>query len=113
MMNREAIRSGLRRVREDIVVVALALVFFSLFLGLLRMVFPSGSSVTDTTKREALLAPADLADRSVRDLLVTSGGDEPDTASDGHAAAVLTRTKNSVKSKRMDAIAWAAARAKA
>ena len=110
MMNREAIRSGLLRVGEGIVVVALALVFFSLFLGLLRMVFPSGSSVKDATKREAFLAPADLADRSVRDLLFASGGDEPDTASDGHAAAVLTRTKNSVKSKRMDAIAWAAAR---
>ena len=109
-MNREAIRSGLLRVGEGIVVVALALVFFSLFLGLLRMAFPSGSSVKDVTKREAFLAPADLADRSVRDLLFASGGDEPDTASHGNVAAVLTRMKNGVKSKRMDAIAWAAAR---
>lgn len=109
-MNREAIRSGLMRVGEGIVIVALALVFFSLFLGLLRMTFPSGSRVKDATMREQLLTPADMADRSVRDLLFASGGYEPDMASRGNAAAVLTRTKNSVKSKRMDAIAWTAAR---
>lgn len=109
-MPRRILKTLTARSAEGLVAVIIVLIFFMVLLGILNAVFPSGTSLTDMMSREGILAPAGLVEQSVRELFLSSRGEERMLSDPGELAAVLTRTRNDVKSRRANAIAWGGAR---
>ena len=93
-------------VLEGGAVIALVLIFFLAFLGMLNAFFPSGSSLHSMMGQEGFLSPAKLVRQSVRNLLLLKGEEEASLHSPGLHAAVLKKTRNDVNTKRANAINW-------
>lgn len=102
-MNREDARHTAWRIGETLLVLGLALLFFLVVLGLLRVVFPSGSGLQETGTPDGGVMGLD---RSVRTLLRLSRGEEDQPVAPGNTAAVLVQMTNAVKSRRVNALSW-------
>ena len=89
--------------------ILLVLFFFSLFLGLLNWLFPTGTSLREIISRQRSTDAAHSSGGSGRDLQMVYGDGELDPASSGDPAAVLNWVRNNVKSKRASQIAWQSA----
>jgi hypothetical protein len=95
-MKDERLKAVFARSLEGVALVVLVLLFFSAFLGIMNVLFPTGTGLKDIVGRERSRGAA-------ADLRSAAG------AAPGKAAAMLTQVHNTVKSKREDAIAWSAA----
>ncbi len=94
------------RIVEGIVAIILVLLFFSVFLGLLNALFPTGTSLRELVARQQSSYPGDATRENDRDLQLNynDGGQESEIFDD--FAATLSWTRNTVKSKRAAEIAW-------
>ena len=91
---------------EIILTMLLVLAFFSVFLGLLNILFPSGTSLTELMNRAERYARRVPGETDLTEGLRPEGAGGPTVKT----AAVLTTINNTVKNKRIDAIAWEPAR---
>ena len=99
------VRMILGRGAEALLALGLVLASFLLFMGILSLSFPQGTSLVDLM-RSAESSPAE-------DKTAAAGpGPEDDGRGDvgGPAVAVLSRIRHDVKDRAADAIAWAPAR---
>jgi hypothetical protein len=98
---------GRYRIGEAVVIVGVALAFFAMLLAFLRSIFPAGPGLREVATREGFNPAAAMAERTVRDLLLTSGSGETRLGAETWAAAaVLMRMTNTVKHRPVDAISW-------
>lgn len=96
-MRFERLKTWLARILEAAGLIFLVIFFFTVFLSVMNVLFPTGSSLTEMLQRQGgSVTPA------------TFDGSTGVPA--GKAAAMLSEARNTVKSKREDAIAWSAAR---
>jgi hypothetical protein len=108
-MQHNRLKKIIMRVVEGAVAMLLVLLFFSLVLSLLNTLFPSGTSLGEIIARQGRSGSADQSDSSGRELQMAYGDGEWDASASGDPAAVLSWTRNTVKSKRASEIAWQAA----
>lgn len=94
------------RVAETAAILTLVLIFFSFFLGILNLAFPTGKGLNIFTGEDTLYSPVE----SVRELLLSRGDEEGGLDDNRTVAAVLTRIENRVKNRRADKITWKNAR---
>lgn len=94
------------RILEGIVAIILVLLFFSVFLGLLNALFPTGTSLRELIARQRSSGRHDASRGNNRNLQLNAGdaGQESEILDD--FAATLSWTRNVVKSKRAAEIAW-------
>src|SRR3990172_934762 len=86
------------RVGEALVIVGIALAFFALLLGFLRILFPAGPGLHEVATREGSLPGAGTAEPAARGPVQASGSPESSLgAAAREVAAVLVRTTNTVK----------------
>jgi hypothetical protein len=102
------IKKIMKRIIEGVVAIILVLLFFSVFLGLLNVLFPSGTSLRELIARQR---PSGTYNASGEDrdgqLNYSDESQEPEFLDD--FAATLSWTRNTVKSKRAAEIAWQSA----
>lgn len=99
------------RVGEAVVIVGIALAFFAVLLGLLRVLFPAGPGLHEVATREGSLPAAGTAEPTARDPVHASGSPESSLgAAAWEVAAVLVRTTNTVKHRAANAISWSGVR---
>ena len=89
---------------EGLLAVLLLLLFYSVFLYFLNALFPSGTSLRALIADQGSIDSSELSEDRNRGLIHTDDAREPDTASE--VAAVLSMTRNEVKSKGAGQIAW-------
>ena len=109
-MQNTRIKKIMRRITEGVIAILLVLFFFSLFLGLLNWLFPTGTSLREIIARQGNSDAAHSRGSSGRDLQMDYGDGQLDPSASGDPAAVLNWVRNSVKSKRASEIAWQSAR---
>ena len=95
-MTFDRLKALLARSLEGAALVLLVLLFFSVFLSIMNILFPTGTGLKEIMGRER--------DRGAAGELGGAAGAAP-----GKVTAMLTQVHNTVKSKREDAIAWSAA----
>ena len=95
---------------EGIAAMIIVLVFFGIFVSLLTILFPVGTSLRAVIASGTFSAPGDLAEKAIREMLISSGSETTTKEGVKKAAAVLAQMRNTVKSKRVEAIAWTDAR---
>jgi hypothetical protein len=105
-MQNSRLKKIIGRIVEGAVAILLVLFFFSLFLGLLNTIFPTGTSLREIIARQGKPGATQSSGNSDRDLQMVYGDGELDPAASGEPAAVLNWVRNSVKSKRASEIAW-------
>jgi hypothetical protein len=93
-------RRFLGHLLEGGLAILLVMLFFSVFLYFLNMIFPTGTGLKALVGRHGTLQAAARPGDSERDIV----GDE--SQADLDAAATLTWTRNNVKAKGSEAIAW-------
>ncbi|OGW62510.1 MAG: hypothetical protein A2638_05840 [Nitrospirae bacterium RIFCSPHIGHO2_01_FULL_66_17] len=99
------------RVVEAVVIVGIALAFFALLLGFLRVLFPAGPGLREVVTREGPLPAAGMAEPTARDPAHASGSPKSSQeVAAGEVAAVLVRTTNTVKHRAADEISWSGVR---
>lgn len=91
-----------KRILEGIVAILLVLLFFSIILSLLNALFPSGTSLGEIIARQKSKGSAEASKQNGRELELSFSEEE----SMEDSAAVLSWTRNTVKSKRAAEIAW-------
>ena len=99
------LKKFLPRMIEGILAVSLVLIFFSVFLYFLNALFPTGTGL-----RSLISLPDRLTSTAAeqgKDSDVLQAQDMPNVV--GEVAATLSWTRNSVKSKGSEAIAWQSA----
>jgi hypothetical protein len=101
----------LRQSTEGIFAVLLVLVFFSIFLLILYVLFPSGIGLNSIIAYQGPQTISDLQEQGSRELLLANGENDSDLTSQKDVAAVLSMARNTVKSKSSEAIAWKSAKA--
>lgn len=104
-------RSFVVRFFETLVSVLIVLAFFSVFLTVLNVLFPVGSGLKAMMGTEGYGSKSFLTEISARDLLLTRGNVAGNFVNREDVAAVITMTRNEVKSKRASSIAWRTAEA--
>ena len=82
------------------------LVSYVVFLQVLQIVFPTGSTVGLIGEKHSPDESTGLAQRVVRNLLLSHGEQESSLEKAVDLAAVLTQSYKTVKSKRADTIVW-------
>ena len=92
---------------EGFLAVLLVLLFYSVFLYFLNALFPSGTSLKALIADQRTTDSSELSRDGNRGLINTDDARESDTASE--VAAVLSMTRNEVKSKGAGHIAWRSA----
>lgn len=117
-MSGNSVKPLIKNVIKSIAAIALALAFFSVFLMILNVAFPSGPSFKELMGGKEDPEPASLVQESLPGPFPDSGekegaalGKEEAAAPEKtvKSAAVLTRKRKDVKSRRAQAIAWTAA----
>jgi hypothetical protein len=99
----------LRRSIEGAVAIVLVLLFFSLFLYLLNMLFPSGTSLRELIARQGTSGSLDPSGTGGRELKLDYAESALNPEGYEDAAAELSWIRNKVKSKRAAEIAWKSA----
>jgi hypothetical protein len=100
----------MKRIVEGIVAIILVLLFFSVFLGLLNALFPTGTSLGELIARQRSSGAHDAWGENDRDLQLNYNDDGQESEIFDDFAATLSWTRNTVKSKRSSEIAWKTAR---
>ncbi len=100
------LKNILKQSAEGIFAVLLVLVFFSIFLFMLYILFPSGAGLKTIIAYQGPLAFTGLQEQGGRELLLANGEYDSDLTSQKDVAAVLSFARNTVKSKSSEAIAW-------
>jgi hypothetical protein len=108
-MQNTRLKNTMGRIVEGVAAILLVLFFFSLFLGLLNWLFPTGTSLREIIARQRNTTAEHSSGGSGRDLQLVYGDGELDPAGAEDPAAVLNWVRNSVKSKRATEIAWQSA----
>lgn len=90
---------------EFIGVLSIVFIFFIIFIGLLNMLFPSGTGFREILSSQRLLGLYNDQSEQESTVLLDNKG----LTASLNEAAVLTKIKNSVKSKRADEIVWSSA----
>ncbi len=90
--------------------IILVLLFFSIFLGLLNALFPTGTSLRELIARQQSSGEFDRKGQNDRDLQLNYNADGQQEEVFDDFAATLSWTRNTVKSKRAAEIAWKTAR---
>jgi hypothetical protein len=103
-------KNFLKQSAEGIFAVLLVLVFFSIFLFMLYILFPSGAGLKTIIAYQGPPTSTGLQEQGSRELLLAHGEYDSDLTSQKDAAAVLSLTRNTVKSKSSEAIAWKTAK---
>ncbi len=103
------LRSFFARSFETVLSVLIVLAFFSAFLAVLNVLFPIGSGLKGMMGTGDYGSDSALTKVSARDMLLTRGNVDGNFANREDVAAVLTMTRNKVRSKRAGSIAWRAA----
>jgi hypothetical protein len=85
------------------------LLFFSVILSLLNVIFPSGTSLREIIARQKHVDLLDADSQNSRELELSYDG-QSDSEFSEDSAAVLSWTRNTVKSKRAAEIAWRSAK---
>jgi hypothetical protein len=93
---------------EGIFAILLVLMFYSVFLYFLNTLFPSGTSLKALIADQGSTESGELFDGGKRGSIQTD--DAHDSDSTAEVAAVLSMTRNDVKSKGSGQIAWRSAR---
>lgn len=93
----------LKRCFEGIFAVLLVLIFFSILLHVLNTLFPTGTSLKSLITRQDNIASSRLSENGV---VQNSEELVSDQSSANTRAAMLSWTRNKVKSKSSQAIAW-------
>lgn len=88
------LRNNLRLLSEAVAVIGLVLLFFSIFLGTLNVIFPTGVSFSDLMGRGGSLSPVSSRGQSGRDANIL---EQP---------IVLSKLSNMAKNKRSDDMVW-------
>ncbi len=94
-----------KRSLEAVMSVLIVLVFFSVFLTVLNVLFPVGEGLKAMINRD----PAGIegiSEKSARDLLLARGNTEADLLNTRGVAAVISMTRKTVKSKRSSSVVW-------
>ncbi len=99
------VRSG-----EGLLAILLVLVFSLILLGILNALFPSGTSLRAILAGQKVSESTGLSEGGRSKLLVVRGEQESDLAPHENWAAQLSQIRNTVKSKRAEAIAWRTAK---
>ncbi len=99
------VRSG-----EGLLAILLVLVFSLMLLGILNALFPSGTSLRAILAGQKVSESTGLSEGGRSKLLVVRGEQESDLAPHENWAAQLSQIRNTVKSKRAEAIAWRTAK---
>jgi hypothetical protein len=99
----------MKRITEGIVAIFLVLLFFSVILSLLNVIFPSGTSLREIIARQKHVDLLDADSQNSRELELSYDG-QSDSEFSEDSAAVLSWTRNTVKSKRAAEIAWRSAK---
>lgn len=107
-MNQYRGKNILKRFVEGIIAIALVLVFFAILIIVFNLVFPEGSGLHFIFNDHSDEQPH--ASRNRSDLKITQGDNADLLLGDDHWGATLVQTRNSVKSKKADDIAWRSAR---
>ncbi|PLY01889.1 MAG: hypothetical protein C0623_04830 [Desulfuromonas sp.] len=97
-------RNILNRLFEGIVAIALVLVSFFVLIMVFNAIFPEGSGLTFIFRTPTERAGLDRAEPA--ELLVARGDHADSLSGDNDWAATLELVRNSVKSKKANAIAW-------
>jgi hypothetical protein len=93
------------RVGEAVVIVGIALAFFVLLLGFLRVLFPAGPGLREVATPGESLPAAGMAEPTARESVHASGSPKSSHgAAAWEVAALLVRTTNTVKHRAADAI---------
>jgi hypothetical protein len=100
----------MKRIAEGIVAILLVLLFFSVILSLLNVLFPSGTSLREIIARQRHAGSLDANRQNSRELELNYSGEGSDSGFSEDSAAVLSWTRNTVKSKRAAEIAWKSAK---
>ncbi|UCD80502.1 MAG: YbaY family lipoprotein [Desulfobacterales bacterium] len=100
----------MKRIIEGIVAILLVLLFFSVILSLLNALFPSGTSLREIIVRQKSAGSVDAFKQNSREFELSYSSEGSDSGSSEDSAAVLSWTRNTVKSKRAAEIAWEAAK---
>jgi len=95
-MTADRMKALLGRSLEGAAFVLLVLIFFSVFLSIMNLLFPTGTGLKEIMSRD-------------QDRVAANGPGGAAGAAPGKATALLTNLQNTVKSKRENAIAWSAA----
>ncbi|MBW2412187.1 MAG: FecR domain-containing protein, partial [Deltaproteobacteria bacterium] len=103
-------KNMMKRIVEGIVAIILVLLFFSIFLGLLNLLFPTGTSLRELIARQRSSGAHDTAGQNDRDLQLNYNADGQEEEVFDDFAATLSWTRNTVKSKRAVEIAWKTAK---
>src|SRR3990172_5208354 len=99
------------RVGEAVVIVGIALAFFVLLLGFLRVLFPAGPGLREVATPGESLPAAGMAEPTARESVHASGSPKSSHgAAAWEVAALLVRTTNTVKHRAADAISWSGVR---
>jgi hypothetical protein len=104
------LKNILKQSAEGIFAVLLVLVFFSIFLLMLYVLFPSGAGLKSIIAYQGPPTSTGLQEQGGRELLLAHGEYDSDFTSQKDAAAVLSLIRNTVKSKSAEAIAWKTAK---
>lgn len=104
------LKNILKQSAEGIFAVLLVLVFFSIFLFMLYILFPTGTGLKTIIAYQGSQTSTGLREQGDRELLLAHGEYDSDLTSQKDAAAVLSLTRNTVKSKSSEAIAWKTAK---
>jgi hypothetical protein len=104
------LKNLMKRIVEGIVAILLVLLFFSVILSLLNVIFPSGTSLREIIARQKPADSLDASKQNSRELELSYSGEGSDSGSSEDSAAVLSWTRNTVKSKRAAEIAWKSAK---
>jgi len=91
------LKNKIKAIGELVGVVVLVLLFFSVFISTLNVMFPTGASLSDMMDKGGVVAP------------IQPGGKENEGVSAEEQPVVLSRLENMVKNKRSDDIEWTAA----
>jgi hypothetical protein len=94
-----------KRLLEAVVAVLIVLLFFSVFLTVLNVMFPVGEGLKAMIDRDVRGIESTTA-TSTRDLLLTRGNTESELLKTKGVAAVLSKTYKTVRSKRSSSVAW-------
>jgi hypothetical protein len=96
----------LARSAEGIFAVLLVLVFALMLMYVLNVLFPSGTSLRAIITGQGPLASTGVSAQKNRELRILTGEQESDLGPKRTVAAVLSRTRKTVKSKRAAGLAW-------
>ena len=104
-MIRDRLQTAGIRLLETLGTIIIVLIFFGIFASILSKLFIPGTSLRQLLQKSGETYLADSTD-SDRDAMLDAGGRSGSLSDAFRSRATLSQTRNQVKSKRADSIAW-------